>query len=206
MIGLAETSFARPIARIAVENPGRENATVVVFAQPAPSEINNSVLPPEERILVFDGATGVRSAEPQSLPPTSSVVKTYEVISSLHQATFGGWLVRWLYFLSGLAGTVMMVTGVVLFSVKRRRAQRNEFGNATPHIYALIEAMNVVCSAGLAIACRAYLLANRLLPAEMADRALWESRIFFAAWAATVPHALLKPSASAWREQYWRPA
>ncbi len=89
----------------------------------------------------------------------------------------------------------------MLFSVKRRRAQRNEFGNATPHIYALIEAMNVVCSAGLAIACSAYLLANRLLPAEMADRALWESRIFFAAWAATVPHALLRPSASAWREQ-----
>jgi len=65
----------------------------------------------------------------------------------------------------------------------------------------VIEALNVAAIAGIALACIGYFYANRLLPVEWTDRALWEIRAFLWLWLATLLHALVRPSMRAWVEQ-----
>jgi hypothetical protein len=43
------------------------------------------------------------------------------------------------------------------------------------------------------------MLANRLLPLEMAARAQWEIHCFFLAWAAAAMYAACRPAARGWR-------
>jgi len=131
----------------------------------------------------------------------SEAEDTRGVISVLHEARFGGWTVSWLWFLCGVAGCVMIATGLVLFTVKRQQRSANEFGVATPQVYRLIEALNVASVAGICLASIAYLWANRIIPVNMPGRADWEIRAFLLVWAATLLHALLRPSQRAWAEQ-----
>lgn len=53
------------------------------------------------------------------------------------------------------------------------------------------------------MACVALLWANRLIPAELTGRGLWETRVFFAVWALSLLHAALRPVFFAWREQFY---
>ncbi len=121
----------------------------------------------------------------------------------LHLVHFGGYPAQWLYFLSGLAGTAMMAVGLVLFTIKRRKRPGHEFGAATARVYAAIESLNVAAVAGVMLASAAFLWANRLLPADLAERAAWEIGAFFAVWALTLVHAGLRPPGAAWRGQLY---
>ncbi|MBR8656497.1 PepSY domain-containing protein [Achromobacter sp. Marseille-Q0513] len=121
-----------------------------------------------------------------------------QAMSDLHMVKFGGLAMKWLYFVCGLAGAAMMGTGAVLFMVKRRTRMGDEFGAATARMYRLIEGLNVAALAGLGIACIAYFWANRLLPVALEQRAAWEIRAFFGAWALTLLHAWLCSPRRAW--------
>ena len=112
---------------------------------------------------------------------------------------FAGPAVRWLLFLSGVAGTLMVGTGMVLWVVKRL-PERRKLGR-TPRGHRLVEVLNVAGIAGLSLAVAAYFWSNRLLPAELADRSDWEIHVFFAAWLASLVHAGLRAHRSAWIEQ-----
>jgi hypothetical protein len=94
----------------------------------------------------------------------------------------------------------MIATGLVLFTVKRRRkyASENPLGQ---QLYRLVESLNVATIAGLAVACIGLLWLNRLLPQELAQRGGWELRGFFALWLLSLLHAWLRPRLQAWREQ-----
>ena len=50
----------------------------------------------------------------------SAVVVTRDGMIGLHAARFAPVAMRWLFFLSGVAGTLMVATGLVLWTVKRR--------------------------------------------------------------------------------------
>jgi len=128
---------------------------------------------------------------------------TSQVLSNLHMTGLGGLPMKWLFFLCGLAGTAMMGTGAVLFMVKRRNKSLNEFGPRTASVYRGIEALNIAAIAGLAIACIAYLWANRLLPLATEERAVMELQVFFGVWLITLVHACARAPQSAWREQLW---
>ncbi|WP_270999355.1 PepSY domain-containing protein, partial [Listeria seeligeri] len=99
--------------------------------------------------------------------------QVHETIEALHKADFGGWPMKWLYFISGLLGTAMIAIGTLLFSLKRRKRSEHEFGAATAGIYRCVEAFNVASLAGVALASIVYLHGNRLLPLEMSDRSAW---------------------------------
>ncbi|CAB3742137.1 hypothetical protein LMG3458_05929 [Achromobacter deleyi] len=150
-------------------------------------------------MVEFSGATGdvLRMRTPGGVHGGSASL-TRQVMSDLHMVKFGGLAMKWLYFLCGLAGAAMMGTGAVLFMVKRRTRMGNEFGVATARVYRLIEGLNVAALAGLAIACIAYLWANRLLPVSLPQRAGWEVRVFFIVWALTLAHAWLCTPRRAW--------
>lgn len=134
----------------------------------------------------------------------ASATLTSNVLLDLHEGLFADIWGRWLYFTAGLLGCAMIATGLVLWTVKRRR---HHLGSGLESLedfgVRLVETLNVATIAGLPLAVAAYFWANRLLPVEMADRAAWEFHSLFAVWLGTLFYALARPLARAWIELFW---
>ncbi|MDH1703151.1 PepSY-associated TM helix domain-containing protein [Comamonas terrigena] len=152
--------------------------------------------------LRFDTDSGRLLAAESS--PGGSARQTQSVIFNLHEGLFAGFWGRWLYFAAGLLGCAMIATGLVLWTVKRRkhhlgsgREDAEDFG------LRLVERLNVATIAGLPLAVAAYFWANRLLPVDMGERAAWEFHSLFAAWLGALFFAWARPLARAWVELLW---
>lgn len=198
----AETELGRQASFVSVDHPGDSSASVRVFGLRDEEENEKYLLPPGGGNVMFDGVTGETLDVQMSGEHRGGDAQAVQrVMGTLHMARFGGDTLRWLYFLCGLAGAVMMATGSILFTVKRRQKALNEFGKHTPKVYRLIETLNVAVIAGLCIACIAYLWSNRLIPVGIEDRSHWEITTFFTVWLMALLHASVRPVASAWVEQ-----
>src|SRR5690606_29068910 len=147
----------------------------------------------------FDGVSGTLLDAPAQ-PTTAGAVGVYNVFSSLHLMRFAGPWLRWLCFISGLVGSAMIATGMILWVVKRL-PQRRKLGTHLGH--RLVECLNVGTIAGLMVAMGVYFWANRLLPAQMAARSTWEISSFFVAWAICLLHPMLRTHRHAWIDQCW---
>jgi len=159
--------------RIVVLNPGHPGAVISVqrdagervsFARSAPS-------------MQFDGVSGALLSRHDD---KSAALTTADTIIGLHLGFFAAPLLRWLYFLVSMAGTAMVGTGLVLWVAKRRQ----KAGKAAQDTFSLrvVDALNAASIAGFCLAIVVYFWANRLVPADMAGRGIWETRAFFAAW------------------------
>lgn len=177
---------------LAVSNPGRANARVEV----SPILGSRIELTKGER-LTFDGVTGEAIDLPTPSRPTRL---TQRVISGLHFAQFGGYAMRWLYFICGLVSCAMIASGLVIYTVKRRRQSKQQ-SVAGKAFQRLVESLNTTVVAGLLLASVALLWANRLLPQGLIERELWEMRVFFGCWLLSFLHARLRSPLQAWREQ-----
>jgi hypothetical protein len=168
------------IGRVYVTNPGDAGAVVTAFRADAgqigyaPAEVS------------FDGTTGHMLAQWSENRPA---IQTYNVLYGLHMGRFAPSLTRWLYFLGGAMLTLAIATGLVLWIVKRRERAPLSLANR------ILERLNVGVLAGVPLGCIAYLLANRLLPMGMPDRAPGEVSIaLWTAAAAMVLGAALPPA------------
>ncbi|WP_313146536.1 PepSY-associated TM helix domain-containing protein [Stenotrophomonas sp.] len=134
-----------------------------------------------------------------SAAPRSAAVITRDGMIGLHAARFAPTTMRWLFFLSGVAGTLMVATGLVLWTVKRRTQLPDP---ARPHLgFRIVERLNIGFVTGLPVAMLAFLWGNRLLPLDVANRSDAEVKVFFYAWAACVVHAMLRAPRRGWVEQ-----
>jgi len=116
----------------------------------------------------------------------------------LHEGEFAGITLRWLYFFSGLLGALMVASGLVLWSVKRRARQLKQ---AVPDRgFRFVERLNAGTLVGLPVGIAAYFLANRLLPLELAERADWEQHLMFLSWLGSILFACARPVRSSWIE------
>jgi uncharacterized iron-regulated membrane protein len=141
---------------------------------------------------------------PTDLQFLSGGDSTLSLLSDLHFAQFGSAALRWLYFLMGLAASMMIATGLVLWSNKRRKHHVERPGITR---YRVVEVLNVATVAGLPVAIAAYFWANRILPLALVDRPLWETRCFFILWCCCLAHSLLRGgSIFAWRDQLYAAA
>ncbi|MBB6564101.1 putative iron-regulated membrane protein [Acidovorax soli] len=200
LVQRAQPLLQEPVASVVVQRPAAGPATVRV-AEHKPDTGTSRRMVNQADAVLFDAATGQVLQMPQRGAQPRFASEVYPVISALHLVTFGGWAMKWLYFVCGLVGTAMIATGLLLFAVKRRSRGGNEWGAATPAMYRCIDALNVAALAGAALASIAYLYGNRLLPLALQARSSWEIRVFLAVWALSLVHALLRPPRQAWREQ-----
>lgn len=125
-------------------------------------------------------------------------MKFSNVMFALHEGRFADAFIRWMYVITGLIGTAMIATGLVLWTVKRRI----KFGKSGKvgighHI---VERLNIGTVAGLPLAIAAYFWANRLLPVGMENRANGEVNWMFIVWLCTFIYAMIRPLMYAWRD------
>ncbi len=119
---------------------------------------------------------------------------------SLHEGQFAGPLARWIYFLTGLIGTAMIASGLILWTTKRKPKQLKK-PNGPDFGYRLVEQLNIGTIVGLPIAIAMYFYANRLLPVSMVGRVDWEANVMFISWALLLIYPAFRPATKAWREQ-----
>ncbi len=184
----------RGVAAITVQNPHTARARVELREEGSSSLSNRG----SGQRLVFDGVTGQLQEAPA--PRVPSAINTFiGSVSGLHLGRFADPAVRWLLFLSGVVGTLMAATGMVLWVVKRLPERRKR--GFTPRGHRLVEVLNVASIAGLSVAVAGYFVANRWVPVGIAERAESEIHWFFGIWLACLVHAALRPHAKAWLEQ-----
>jgi uncharacterized iron-regulated membrane protein len=160
------------VGRVAVNNPGDANASVNVFRAASDRVVHDF-----GSTVSFSGVSGelLRVSGEQSLPAVIG-----GSFYGLHMGHFAGPVLRWLYFICGLAGTAMIGTGLVIWLGKRQLKHAKT--GVMPFELRLVEVLNIASMSGLMIAIAAFFWANRLLPASVAERSGWEVQTFFIAW------------------------
>lgn len=177
------------VGRITVTHPGDAAARVTVVRA---DRTRVSVSP---QYLLFDGVSGQLLLTKDSVGPAA---QTRGAMYGLHLGRFAEPLLRWMYFLVSLAGTAMVGTGLVMWTVKRRAKLPDP---ARPYLgFRLVERLNIASIAGLSVAMTAFLWGNRLLPEMMDGRKAWEIHLFFIVWGATLVYAIARPARRAWIE------
>ncbi len=186
LVAEASKQWGGPPASIVIRNPNDATATVTLF-QSVRDRLNA-----RGGSIVFSGTDGRRLS---ASPPQGAAATTAGVMLGLHMGNFAGPALRWTYFLLGLAGTAMVGTGLVLWTVKRKRPGTVPFFGIR-----LAERLNVGAIACLPAGMAAFLLANRLLPATAPGRGDTEVSIMFWIWFGLAAAACLRPIHRAWTE------
>ncbi|MCW0210667.1 MAG: PepSY domain-containing protein [Achromobacter sp.] len=183
LVAQAQDHWHGRVGRVTVNNPGDAGATVTLVRDAADGVSYGRLAP----YMRFDGVTGAFQEGEDDL---SATVQTAGVITGLHLGLFAEPLLRWFYFLVSLAGTGMVGTGLVLWIAKRRqKARPGDVREAFS--LRLVDGLNAGTIAGVVFGVAAFFLANRLLPAEMPGRQVWEVRAFFSAWGLSLVYAFL---------------
>ncbi|WP_044563137.1 PepSY domain-containing protein [Azospirillum sp. B4] len=162
------------VAQVTVVHPGDAAAYVRV------TRFNDDRVTLHNQPIVFDGVTGALLLRGAPGP----VVAAQRFMAGLHVVHFDHWTLRWLYFLQGLAGAVLIATGL-LYWLEKRRARHGQ-GLAG---WRVVAATTCATTTGLVIATLAMMAANRLIPATLAGRMGEEVGVFFLVWVGTAVHA-----------------
>ncbi|TCB52472.1 PepSY domain-containing protein [Acinetobacter sp. ANC 4779] len=183
-----------PVTTINIIQPNTAKAEIELRALNGVSVAYRNVYPS----LAFNGVTGELKPDQTTLKMPSVANGIYNILTTLHEARGVDLALRWLLFMSGVVGTLMIATGLILWCVKRAPQQQKQgyksFG------YRLVEVTNIAAIIGLPIACAAYFYANRFIPADMGMRLNWEIRSFFIVWLLTLLYAMIRSSRQAWLE------
>jgi uncharacterized iron-regulated membrane protein len=173
------------IRRFDIYYPQDVNSRVVVETSIAASPLRSA------NRLIFDGVTGKLLAQQQARQSDIQII--HDTLLGLHEATFASISLRWLYFISGLLGAMMIATGLILWVKKRQSSASSSV--------VLINKLNTAVLVGLPTSIAAYFIANRILATSLADRAEWEANCMFFVWLVMFIHAYFRNPKSALFEQ-----
>lgn len=180
------------IGSVRVRNAGDANA-VVEMRRASFQQVALQADP-----IYFDGVTGQVITQFQHPP----VGRAQRFLSGIHFVQFEHWPLRWLYFLAGLSGCVLIATGF-LFWLESRRVQHARQGLVGVRV---VEALTIGSVTGIILATCAFFVANRALPssgwAGGMPRERLELCVFYLVWLAAFGHAALR-ARRAWSEQCW---
>ncbi|MDO9358956.1 MAG: PepSY-associated TM helix domain-containing protein [Polaromonas sp.] len=183
------------VGRVVVTNPNDANASITLTRQ------DSHTLSYDQPSMTFNGTTGALVSTFGDT--TKPAAETRGVLYGLHVGRFGDPLMRWLFFFSGLAGTVMVATGLLLWAVKERQkyAKALAKGGRVSFGLWLVDGLNVGAIAGLPMAIAAYFWANRLVPLGIAERPQTEINLFFLVWGLATVAGLAWPKRRMWQAQ-----
>ncbi|WP_326536756.1 PepSY-associated TM helix domain-containing protein [Pseudorhodoferax sp.] len=184
-----------PVSRIVVSNPGDATARVTLY------RYEGGKLSSNQSSMTFDGTNGkLLGRAGEDIAPAS---ETRGVLYGLHIGRFAHPLLRWLFFASGIAGCVMVATGLLLWSVKERQkyAKALAKGGRVGFGLRLVDGLNVGAVAGLPLAMAVFFWANRLVPVGIAERQATEIACFFWAWGLAAVAGLAWPARRMWQAQ-----
>lgn len=193
LVNRAEAHFgAGKAATIHVRYPNRSNAVVEV------ARTRTDIVSQQVPKVSFDGVTGL---ELRALLDLGPVVQTQATAAALHFVEWGGPLVRWVYFLAGLAGAISVAAGLIVFVEKRvKKAQ------APTAFYSVVQRLNVAFVAGISIACAAFMWAERCVSFQPGEQnGPHDARmvqIFVLVWLAAFVHAFVEAPRQAWWQQW----
>lgn len=184
-----------PISTISIIAPNTDQAKIELRALHGESVAYRNVYASKQ----FDGVSGKDlTDESAKLKNPSVPMGIYNVVTTLHEARGVDLALRWLLFISGIVGTLMVATGLILWCVKRAPQQQKQgyksFG------YHTVEVTNIAAIIGLPIACAAFFYANRFIPTSMEMRSNWEIRSFFIVWLITFIYPMFRTHRQAWLE------
>jgi uncharacterized iron-regulated membrane protein len=151
----------------------------------------------------FAAPTG-RVIYEEPAPPV--VLQINEFLTGLHLQHFEHWLLRWFYVAGGLSGCVCIATGLVFF-VGKRKARHAHQGISGAR---WVDALAMTSVTGMLAATLSMLVATRVLPADLAQRATWQQAVFWSTWVLAFVHAAVRSApvqrahlSPGWREQCW---
>jgi uncharacterized iron-regulated membrane protein len=179
------------VGRVTVNNPGDANASVVLARGPSDRVVHDL-----GSAVTFNGVTGQLLDKNQAQPTPMAIAGTFY---GLHMGHFAGPIMRWLYFICGLASTAMIGTGLVIWLGKRQL--KHAKSGVMPFELRLVEVLNIAGMSGLMVAVAGFFWANRLLPIGLVERGDWEVNSFFVLWGLSLLHAVVRRSRTAWVEQ-----
>ena len=183
------------VSRVVVNNPGDATARVTLYRH------EGGKLSANQSSMTFDGASGrLLGRAGEDIAPASD---TRGVLYGLHLGRFAHPLLRWLFFASGVAGCVMVATGLLLWSVKERQkyAKALARGGRVGWGLRLVDGLNVGAIAGLPLAMAVFFWANRFVPVGIAERPATEIACFFWAWGLAAVAGLAWPARRVWQVQ-----
>ncbi len=182
------------IRSINVLQPGDANSVIHVFLQ-------DGVATRAADQLSFSGVTGERiKPDTEEAKNDNSALVFASTFLGLHEGLFASPFLRWLYFIAGVAGSIMLATGSIYWVQKRQ--QRAKKSTSLGRGFTLVNNLNIGTVVGLMTAVAAYFLANRLLPLAMEERHEWEVNIMYLTWGLCLLHPFLRSNKRrAWFEQ-----
>ena len=175
---------------IRVGNLGDENSFVRlrrIFA-------DNRVMMNREQ-MIFDASSGELLYDYVAGP----IITASSWIKGMHYIQYEHWPLRWLHFLGGLSGCVMIATGLIYWQRTRRKKHDEEL-----LIHRIVNTLTIGAICGTILATGVFLLVNRLLPQAVQlysfGRFELEVLAFYLVWLASFIHAGFHRK-TAWREQ-----
>ena len=194
MLALAQAQWpTQPVASLTLIHPNQVGAQVEFRATYAEDLVTIDAIPSYR----FDAITA--AALPTSRSQPALVTGGYNFFTALHLGQALHPMLRLLLFAAGLLGCGMIASGLILWRIKR--FSQTAVQQRRSWSMRVVEILNVAVIVGLPIACACYLYANRVLPAQMQDRAHHEISVFFVAWLLAVIHAAARPHRQAYLEQ-----
>src|SRR5690606_39622796 len=110
LLDIARHEWPHGADSVQISQPGLSNARITLREHGGHSLVDRG----GSRQMSFDGVTGARLPDPPGRD-VSAASAVYNIFTSLHLIRFAGPVLRWLMFISGVLGTLMVATGLVLW-------------------------------------------------------------------------------------------
>ncbi len=133
--------------------------------------------------ILFHGVTGEVLAK--SAPREANVLnESVHVIEALHFATFGGTLLKILFFMLALGSCAVILSGNLTWLQVRHSQDRT--------VVTVLSRLTAGVATGMGPATALLFLVDRWMPAAVAHPGWWANVAFFGGWAACVLYALAR--------------
>lgn len=168
--------------RVSLEHYGDANARYKVFARTEKELV---------RFVQVDASAVTGEYDEPSVLfgalPDSTIGRIYAAITPLHYGTYGGTLLKVVYYFAGMLVSISIAVGTLIYLERR---VNGPLGHRSATFYAAIGRLNAGITVGVALASVAILYSDRLWSMHGADRGYATALVFLSSWGLAIALAL----------------